>query len=135
MNPFKHLNFVLIKKIISLQPRVKGYSFALLATVAVSTVYIFSKAALNEVSLAQFGVYWFSMALLWNGLFAMRSKEHRQFRPIPAKSLKILLFLGVLEILPQELYIALLPLLQTLLFLHFYEIWNIFLLLYLAFSC
>jgi drug/metabolite transporter (DMT)-like permease len=81
-----------------LQPRVKGYSFALLATVAVSTVYIFSKAALNEVSLAQFGVYWFSMALLWNGLFAMRSKEHRQFRPIPAKSLKILLFLGVLEI-------------------------------------
>ncbi|MBE0637673.1 MAG: DMT family transporter [Bacteroidales bacterium] len=82
-----------------MQPTVKGYGYALLATVAVSTVYIFSKAALNEVSLAQFGVYWFAMALVWNGLFTLRSEEHRHFRPISRNSFKILLFLGLLEII------------------------------------
>lgn len=83
----------------SVQPKLKGYGFALLATIAVSTVYIFSKAALNEVSLAQFGVYWFAMALVWNGLFSLRSEEHRHFHPISRKSFKILLMLGLLEII------------------------------------
>lgn len=82
-----------------LQPKLKGYGYALLATVAVSTVYIFSKAALNEVSLAQFGVYWFAMALVWHWLFSLRSEEHRHFSPISRNSLKILLFLGLLEII------------------------------------
>jgi drug/metabolite transporter (DMT)-like permease len=49
--------------------RSTGYAFAFLATIAGSTVYIFSKAALNEVSLPQFGVYWFSLALVWNIIF------------------------------------------------------------------
>jgi len=44
----------------SLSPQYKGYAFSLLATVAGSTVYIFSKAALDQVSLMQFWVYWFS---------------------------------------------------------------------------
>lgn len=82
-----------------LQPKLKGYGYALLATVAVSTVYIFSKAALNEVSLAQFGVYWFAMALVWHWLFSLRSEEHRHFSPISRNSLKILVFLGLLEII------------------------------------
>jgi drug/metabolite transporter (DMT)-like permease len=80
------------------QPKIKGYALALLATVSVSTVYIFSKAALQEVSLPQFGVYWFAGALLWNTLFTMRSAEHRRFRPIPLKSLKILFILGAIEV-------------------------------------
>lgn len=82
-----------------MQPTFKGYAYALLATITVSTVYIFSKAALNEVSLAQFGVYWFAMALVWNGLFALRSEEHRQFRLASRKSFKILLLLGLIEII------------------------------------
>ena len=44
----------------TLSPEIKGYTFALMATVADSTVYIFRKAALDQVSLTQFGVYWFS---------------------------------------------------------------------------
>lgn len=84
---------------IPLRPTLKGYTYALLATVAVSTVYIFSKAALNEVSLAQFGVYWFAMALLWHGLFALRSEENRRFRVASRKSFKILLLLGLIEII------------------------------------
>ncbi|MFA7185963.1 MAG: DMT family transporter, partial [Victivallales bacterium] len=82
-----------------IQPKIKGYALALIATVSVSTVYIFSKAALQEVSLPQFGVYWFASALLWNTLFAMRSAEHRRFQHIPLKSFKILFLLGGIEII------------------------------------
>ena len=38
---------------------VKGLLLAFVSVIAVSNVYIFSKVALNEVSLPQFGVYWF----------------------------------------------------------------------------
>tara|TARA_R110002050_G_scaffold99874_8_gene207078 strand:+ start:317 stop:568 length:252 start_codon:yes stop_codon:yes gene_type:complete len=41
----------------------KGYLFAAIATIAFFNIYIFSKAALNEVHLAHFGVYWFFIAI------------------------------------------------------------------------
>ena len=49
---------------------VKGYLFALIATLAFSNVYIFSKAALNEVHLAQFGIYWCAIGVIFSLLFA-----------------------------------------------------------------
>ena len=79
------------------KPELKGYAYILLATIAGSTVYIFSKAALNEVSLAQFGVYWFALAIVWNTLYTLRSKEHRKFHEISGKSLKVLILLGFIE--------------------------------------
>tara|TARA_R110002050_G_scaffold272823_1_gene416632 strand:- start:759 stop:926 length:168 start_codon:yes stop_codon:yes gene_type:complete len=42
----------------------KGYLFASIVTITVSSIYIFSKAALNEVPLAHFGVYWFFIAMV-----------------------------------------------------------------------
>jgi len=83
----------------AIQPKIKGYLWALTATVSVSTVYIFSKAALNEVSLPQFGVYWFAFALTFNSLFTLRSAEHRHFHPISNHSFKILALLGLIELI------------------------------------
>jgi drug/metabolite transporter (DMT)-like permease len=80
-----------------LKPELKGYAYILLATVAGSTVYVFSKAALNEVSLAQFGVYWFAMAIVWNTLWTMRSAGHRKFHEITRKSFRVLVLLGLIE--------------------------------------
>jgi len=80
-----------------LKPEFKGYAYILLATIAGSTVYVFSKAALNEVSLAQFGVYWFAMAIVWNTLYTLRSAEHRKFHEITRKSFKVLVLLGLIE--------------------------------------
>ena len=77
----------------------KGYGLALVATVAGSLVYIFSKAAFLEISMPQFGVYWFLMAIFWNSLFAMRKPENRVIPKIPKNSLKILLLLGFVEII------------------------------------
>jgi drug/metabolite transporter (DMT)-like permease len=89
-----------------LKPELKGYAYILLATVAGSTVYVFSKAALNQISLAQFGVYWFAMAIIWNSLYSMRSAEHRKFHEITRKSLKVLVLLGFIEMVATGTFYA-----------------------------
>ncbi len=50
--------------------KIKGYLSAFIATLALSNVYIFSKAALNEVNLYQFGFYWFGFAIIWNIIYS-----------------------------------------------------------------
>jgi len=77
----------------------KGYFFALVATLAFSNVYIFSKAALNEVHLAQFGVYWFAISSVLILLFATRNKKLAQIKELTKRQVRVLLALGVLEIL------------------------------------
>jgi drug/metabolite transporter (DMT)-like permease len=44
----------------------KGYFLMMVTVLAMANVYIFSKAALNIVDLAQFGVYWFGLAFIYN---------------------------------------------------------------------
>ncbi len=77
----------------------KGYAFALVATVAFSNVYIFSKAALNEVHLTQFGLYWFAIGTILNLLFAVRNKKLGQLKTVTRRQVSILITLGLLEIL------------------------------------
>ncbi len=77
----------------------KGYLYALIATLAFSNVYIFSKAALNEVHLAQFGVYWFAIGGLLTLLFAWRNRDLRQLKRLTRKQIKTLISLGILEML------------------------------------
>lgn len=89
-----------------LKPELKGYAYALLATVAGSTVYIFSKAAFSQVSLPQFGVYWFSMAIVFNLLYTLRSTETRHFRKIPGRSLRILTMMGLVELVATGTFYA-----------------------------
>lgn len=79
--------------------KIKGYVFAIIGTLAFSNEYIFSKAALNEVPLAVFGVYWFSVSTLLIFLFAVRSKSLRQIKILTRKQVRILVTLGFLEIL------------------------------------
>lgn len=77
----------------------KGYFFALIATLAFSNVYIFSKAALNEVHLTQFGVYWFAIGTVVSLAFAMKNKKLQQLKTLTKKQFRILFLLGILEIL------------------------------------
>jgi len=78
---------------------IKGYLLVFLATIAMSNVYIFSKAALQEISLAQFGMFWFAFALLWNLINLFVFKGYKDILPIEKKNLWILLGLGTVEIL------------------------------------
>ena len=77
----------------------KGYLFALLATVSFSNVYIFSKAALNEIHLIQFGFYWFLIAMILNLLWSAKTGKLSQIKQLKWPQLKIIGILGVLEIL------------------------------------
>ena len=77
----------------------KGYLFALIATLSFSNVYIFSKAALNEVHLTQFGLYWFAIGAALSLLFAIRNKKLGQVRMLSKRQVWILITLGILEIL------------------------------------
>jgi drug/metabolite transporter (DMT)-like permease len=77
----------------------KGYLYAIIATLAFSNVYIFSKAALNEVHLTQFGLYWFAIGATLSLLLAWRNKKLKQLKFLSKKQVLILVSLGILEIL------------------------------------
>lgn len=84
-------------KSIKISDNVLGLLLALLAALAVSNVYIFSKAALNDIHLAQFGVYWFGLGILWNVIFIFIKGKHRNFRNINSKSFRALITIAILE--------------------------------------
>lgn len=76
----------------------KGYVFALVATIAFSNVYIFSKAALNEIHLSQFGVYWFFISTVLSLGYATWNKKIGQVKRLSKRQVRILITLGFLEI-------------------------------------
>jgi len=78
---------------------VKGLLLAFVSVIAVSNVYIFSKVALNEVSLPQFGVYWFAFGLLWILLYAWYKKSFILFKKLSNRCYLILIFLGLIEVI------------------------------------
>lgn len=83
---------------------IKGYVYALIATIAFSNVYIFSKAALNEIHLSQFGIYWFAIGFSLNLLVATKGKKIVQLGKLNKKEIGILLLLGILEIITTTLF-------------------------------
>jgi len=78
--------------------KIKGYAFAFLATVSMANVYVFSKAALNELNLYQFGFYWFGMAIIYNVLYAVPSGKWKVIKRLGRKEYRILLVLGLVEL-------------------------------------
>lgn len=75
----------------------KGILLAIAAALAVSNVYIFSKAALNEIHLAQFGVYWFGLGIIWNIIYILIRGKQSGLRILSRRSLKALLMIAVFE--------------------------------------
>lgn len=76
----------------------KGYVFALVGTLSFSSLYVFSKAGLNQVELAQFGVYYFGMGFLFNLLMAFFSGKLRVKGRISREIIVLLSVLGVIDI-------------------------------------
>jgi len=60
----------------------KGFLLAFFSTIAVSYGYIFSKAALKEIDLIHFGLYWFGFAIIWNSLFILKIRKKIKIRTI-----------------------------------------------------
>lgn len=84
---------------IKISNSLKGFLLALISVFAVSNVYIFSKAALQEVHYIQFGFWWFAFALIWLTMYLIYKKSFNIFKEIPTKLYSILIVLGMLDIL------------------------------------
>jgi len=84
-------------RIFKLSNNLLGIILAMLAALAVSNVYIFSKAALNEIHLAQFGVYWFGLGIIWNLIYIFIKGKHKKIRFLSTKSVRALILIAVLE--------------------------------------
>lgn len=77
----------------------KGYVFALVGTISFSSLYVFSKAGLNQVELAQFGVYYFGLGFLLNLLLSFFSGKLRFRGGISREVFLLLAVLGIIDIL------------------------------------
>lgn len=82
----------------------RGYVWAFVAVVAVSNVYIFSKAALNDVHIAQFGFYWFGLGLLWNILFTAKTCKTSIISNLTSNQIGVLITIGILETVGTTLF-------------------------------
>jgi drug/metabolite transporter (DMT)-like permease len=82
-----------------LSQQLKGSLIALLATITFSNVYIFSKLAMKDISLANFGVLWFGLALLWNILYNWYKKNKSSFKNLDRASKRTLLFISGSELI------------------------------------
>jgi drug/metabolite transporter (DMT)-like permease len=84
--------------------RLRGYVLAFISTIAMSNVYIFSKAALKEVELVQFGFYWYGFAILWNIFYAVPAKRYKTIWQLKPSSYRALLIIGILELIATTLF-------------------------------
>jgi len=78
---------------------IKGYLLAFISVIAVSNVYLFSKAALNEISLAQFGTYWFGFGLIWIVLYGIKNNSFELLKKFNKEKYILFFTLGIIEII------------------------------------
>ncbi|MCF8346977.1 MAG: DMT family transporter [Bacteroidales bacterium] len=74
-----------------------GYLFALGAALALSSSFIFSKSALNHVTMIQFGAVWFTMGVVWNSIWYFGRRKYRGFSVNTKKKLGVALLIAILE--------------------------------------
>ncbi len=98
-------DITITKKNIKLKTnRNKGYLFAILSALAMSNVYIFSKAALQEVTLPQFGFYWFGIAVILLSIAIIIRKDYKVLSTLEASGYKTLLIIGLVDIISTSLF-------------------------------
>lgn len=91
--------FLLMKSFfLNIHPVVKGIVLAFLATLGMANVYVFSKAALLEVTYFQFQFYWFGFALLWILPFLTITGMIRKIPSLSRGANLTLLIIGLLEL-------------------------------------
>lgn len=77
----------------------KGYFFAALSAIAVSNVYIFSKAALRETDLFIFGIFWFLSAFSYNLVYTISTKKIHLYFTYSTKQKIVLALIGMVEMM------------------------------------
>ncbi|MCD4710588.1 MAG: DMT family transporter [Bacteroidales bacterium] len=74
-----------------------GYLYALGASLALSASFVFSKSALNHLTMLQFGLLWFSMGVMWNGTWFLVRRDYRNVKGDAGRKTGVAVVIAVLE--------------------------------------
>jgi drug/metabolite transporter (DMT)-like permease len=74
-----------------------GYLYALGASLALAASFVFSKSALNLLSMLQFGMLWFSMGVVWNGIWFFLRRDYRNVRENAGRKTGVAVVIAILE--------------------------------------
>lgn len=74
-----------------------GSLYALGASVALAASFVFSKSALNNLSMLHFGLLWFSMGVVWNGIWFLARRDYRNVRGDAARKTGVAVVIAILE--------------------------------------
>jgi drug/metabolite transporter (DMT)-like permease len=74
-----------------------GIFFAFAASLALAASFVFSKSVLNQLSMVQFGLIWFSLGVVWNGAWFLTRQEFRKLRGSLGKKSAVALVIALLE--------------------------------------
>lgn len=85
-------------------PKRKGYFFAALSAIAVSNVYILSKAALRETDLFVFGFFWFLSAFSYNFVYTLSTKKLHLYFTYSKRQKVVLALIGLMEMTAAYLF-------------------------------
>ncbi len=74
-----------------------GYLYALGASLALAASFVFSKSVLNQLSMLQFGLLWFSMGVVWNSIWFLARRDYRNVRGDAARKTGVAVVIAILE--------------------------------------
>ena len=74
-----------------------GYIYALGASIALASSFVFSKSVLNHMTMIQFGMFWFSLGVIWNGIWFFLHKDYRQLKEMAVPKTSVALLVAILE--------------------------------------
>ncbi len=74
-----------------------GILFAFGASLALAASFVFSKSALNLLSMIQFGLIWFSFGVVWNGIWFVARRDYRNLKVSMGKKSVVALAIALLE--------------------------------------
>jgi drug/metabolite transporter (DMT)-like permease len=74
-----------------------GYLYAFGASLALAASFVFSKSALNHLSMLHFGLLWFSLGVVWNAIWFFAKRDYRNVKGDNWKKTGVALLIALLE--------------------------------------
>jgi drug/metabolite transporter (DMT)-like permease len=74
-----------------------GHLYAFGAALALSGSFIFSKSALNHLTMVHFGLVWFSLGIFWNAAWFLLRRDYRRLRDSPISKTLVAVAIAILE--------------------------------------
>ena len=74
-----------------------GYLYALGASLALAASFVFSKSVLNQLSILHFGLLWFSMGVVWNGIWFLLRRDYKSVKGDAGRKTVVAVVIAILE--------------------------------------